>query len=125
DDGPESDAVISLLKDAGVGDDWTIQPPNGDTNAIFIPIPAETGKLESSAAMADPFKKAQQLLQALERPPIDSIKALSLSVAMRIVTSEFYLPLPEDFVRECGRLGLEICIFNSTSFAVENRYGAG
>ena len=32
-------------------------------------------------------------------------------------SSEYYLPLPEDFVRECGRLGLEICIFNCRAFS--------
>ena len=57
---------------------------------------------------------ALELLRSISPDTLDKIRDLRLDTAMRIHTPEFYLPLPSEFVRECGRLGLDICILNVT-----------
>lgn len=117
DEGAEADSVIELLEAAGIGNEWSIQRPTEASNAILVPILFEDVSLDEYALRMRRMRRSMDLLKALSKPNLDTIKGFGLSVAMRIHTSEYYLPLPEDFVRECGRLGLEICIFNCRAFS--------
>ena len=112
DDGPDADDVIALLAEAGVGSDWRIERPNGDSNAVLLPIELDNGVTESWRVRQTKLEIAVARLRELRPGPISAIRGMQLKTAMRIHTREFYLPLPGDFVRECGRLGLEICILN-------------
>ncbi len=112
DDGPETEAVIALLTEAGVGSEWQIERPNEATNAIFLPIEFHDGGAQSWQVRQKKLELAVTRLRKLRPDPIGAIRGMQLSTAMRIHTREFYLPLPANFVRECGRLGLEICILN-------------
>ncbi len=113
DDGDETDKIIELLKSSGVGSGWTIERPSEDTNAIFVPIEIDIGTMESFEIRQRKIIKSLSLLTELNKDGINRIKGFNLNVAMRIHTSEFYLPLPGEFVTACGQLGLEICIFNT------------
>ena len=112
DDGPAADAVIALLAEAGVGPEWQIERPNGDGNDITLPIELDGGGKESWQVRQEKLELAVARLRKLRPDPIHAIRAMQLCTAMRIHTTEFYLPLPASFVKECGRLGLEICILN-------------
>ena len=112
DDGPEADAVIDLLSKAGVGSEWQIERPSDDNNAILLPIELHSGGDETWQGRKRKLKTAVNRLRKLHPDSISDIRGMQLSTAMRIHMNEFYLPLPSDFVRECGRLGLEICILN-------------
>ena len=103
DDGPEADAVIAFLTDAGIGSKWRIERPTDETNSILIPI-----ELESNSAHCPPFdppnlEKAVAFLRTLRPEPLAAIRAMQLSTAMRFHTRGFLLQLPTDFVNECGR----------------------
>lgn len=112
DDGPEADAVIGLLTEAGVGSDWRIEGPDeDDSNGIIVPV-EWNGDTKSWQVRQGKLEIAVELLRKLRPGPLDTIRGMQLRTAMRIHTREFYLPLPASFVRECGRLGLEICILN-------------
>jgi hypothetical protein len=112
DDGPDTDAVIALLAEAGVGPEWQIQRPTEETNAILLPVDLDGAGRKLWQVRQQKLEKAVALLSMLQPAPIDDIRASHLSTAMRIHTTEFYLPLPANFVKECSRLGLEICILN-------------
>src|SRR5262245_12414454 len=112
DDGPEADAVIALLTQAGVSSEWAIERPTEETNGIFVPVELNGGGPEAWQVRQQKLEKAVVLLSKLKPVPIGDIRASGLQTAMRIHTREFYLPLPANFVKECGRLGLEICILN-------------
>ncbi len=116
DDDEEADAVIALLTDAGVELDWKIERPNEDTNAILLPITLDDDGTEPYQIRLKKLEIAVARLRNLRPEPISAIRELDLDTAMRIHTSEDYLPLDSDFVRECGRLGLEICVFNEGVF---------
>ena len=116
DDGEEVDRVIQFLEPSGIWSKWPIERPTKETNAIFIPVKIPDAGLEEWEVREQKLEKSLDLLRALDKRSIDAIKALSLSVAMRVHTIEFYLQLPDGFVSECGRLGLEICIFNLKAF---------
>lgn len=113
DDGEESDKIIKLLKSTGIEKKWNIEPPSEETNAIFIPVELNAKNLESWKMRDKKLSRSLSLLSKLDKDVIDNIKSSGLSTAMRIHTDEFYLPLPGNFVAECGRLGLEICVFNT------------
>lgn len=113
DEGPETDAVVALLVEAGVGLDWVIERPNDDSNAILLPIEMDGGNKESWQVRNEKLELAVARLRNLWADPINAIREMQLRTAMRIHTTEFYLPLPAGFVSECGRLGLEICILNN------------
>jgi hypothetical protein len=110
DDGPEADAVVALLTEAGVTKDWPIERPNEEANDVSLPIELDDKGVESHQLRQAKFEMAVDRLSRLRPEPISQISKMRLSIAMRIHTKEFYLPIPADFVRECGRLGLEICI---------------
>jgi hypothetical protein len=112
DDGPDADAVIAFLTQAGVGPDWHIERPDGESNGISLPIELDDGETESWRVRQKKLEIAVGRLCKLRSDPINAIREMQLRTAMRIHTREFYLPLPSNFVRECGRLGLEICVLN-------------
>jgi hypothetical protein len=112
DDGPDADAVIALLTQAGVGPEWQIERPDGKSNDISLPIELEDGDIKAWQVRQKKLEIAIARLRKLSPDPFDAIRGMQLRTAMRIHTREFYLPLPGNFVRECGRLGLEICILN-------------
>jgi hypothetical protein len=114
DDGPEADAVIALLTEAGIGPEWHIERPN-EANAILLPIELQDRVDESWQVRQRKLELAVARLCMLRPEPLGAIRQMQLSTAMRIHTREFYLPLPANFVRECGRLGLEICILNEAA----------
>jgi hypothetical protein len=116
DDNEEADEIIALLTQAGLSSDWTIEKPTEATNALFVPVEIQSGALADWEIRQQKLEKALVLLRALQPATIAAIQECGLDVAMRIHTEEFYLPLPVAFVRECARLGLEICIFNTRSF---------
>ncbi len=113
DEGEEADRVIQLLKPFGIGDKWPVERPTEQTNAIFVPVEIRDIATEVWEIRQQKLNKSLALLRALDRKTVDAIRALDLSVAMRVHTTEFFLPLESEFVSECGRLGLEICIYNS------------
>lgn len=112
DDGPLADDVIALLTEAGIGPEWRIERPNGDSNDILLPIELADGNKKLWEVRQEKLEVAVARLRKLRHDPIDTIRGMQLRTAMRIHTREFYLPLPADFVIECGRLGLEICVLN-------------
>lgn len=112
DEGPEADEVVALLTRAGVVSD--IERPTLESNAIFVPVACDaTGREEWQVRQAK-LAAGTELLRRLRPGPLEAVRGLGLRTAARIHTPEFYLPLPAEFVRECGRLGLEICVFNES-----------
>ena len=109
DDNEEAEEIIQLLNQAGIGERWLIERPTEETNAIFVRVNVAESNDEEWKIRQRKFKKAVELLGDLDEETIHKIKG---SVAMRIHTPEFYLPIPAKFVWECGRLGLEICILH-------------
>lgn len=120
DDDSEADVVIELLEAAGIGNEWSIQRPTEATNSILVPVLLDNASLDQRALEFRRLRRSLDLLKVMSKPNIDTIKSFGLSIAMRLHTSEFYLSLPEDFVHECGRLGLQICICNNRAFAIGN-----
>jgi len=112
DEGEECDRVISLLR-RDVTNSWTIEKPTEKTNAIFVPIKIKNRNYEPGELCERKLKKSLKLLKSIKKTTINSIKKFDLDVAMRIHTEEFYLSLSWEFVKECGRLNLEIDVMNT------------
>lgn len=112
DDNEEADEIIDLLRRGGVSEEWVILRPDGESNSIFIPVEIVLGQLSEAHVRQAKLAKALGLLRALQPVTIGDVRSFGLEVAMRIHTRESYLPLPAEFVHECGRLGLDICVQN-------------
>jgi hypothetical protein len=112
DEGPEADEVVALLTEAGVS--AAIDRPTAESNAILVPVILDPTGLEEWQVRQAKLVAGIELLRRLRPEPLKAARALGLATAARIHTPEFYLPLPAEFVRECGRLGLEICVLNES-----------
>lgn len=113
DDGEEADKIIQMLRLSGVDGRWSIKRPTDETNSIIIPVNISNTFAEDWRTRQQKINESIKLLQVLNKKTIDIIKELGLNVAMRVHTKETYIPFSEEFVKECGRLGLEICVLNT------------
>lgn len=116
DDDSFADHVVHCLKEAGVARDWKIERPTDATNAILLPVDPDEDDSDSWEDRNRKIEIAVDYLRRMRPEPLDVIRESGLRIAMRVHTREAYLPLPVEFVRECGRLGLQICILNERLF---------
>ena len=119
DDNEESDDILNRLKSYGIGNKWPVEKPTSETNAIFVPIEADSDTKEGWQAKQSIINKSLDFFKGLDREIIDFIKSLDLFVSLRIHTTESNLLLPEEVIHECSRLGLEIYILNITTLEQE------
>ena len=116
DDDSEADQVVQLLTKDGIPDTWRVERPTEATNGLFVPVELDLLPKEDWQIRQQKLAKSRKLLDKLKVETVRAIRAMGLGIAMRIHTQEFYLPLPWEFVSACGRLELEICIFNDSDF---------
>ena len=110
DEGELADEIVVILKSTLTSESWVIERPTEETNAIFIPVDVDNTDKESYLICSQKSDRAVILLQQLTRETITAIRAMGLSVGMRIHSDEGLLPIPASFVAACGRLNLGIYI---------------
>jgi hypothetical protein len=115
DDNEEAEEIIQLLNQVGIGERWVVERPTEETNSILVRVNVAEASNQESKVREQKWERAIFLLGELDKETIHKIKGMDVDVAVRIHTPESYLPIPAEFVSECGRLSLEICIFNQAA----------
>ena len=110
DEGDLADEIVEILKSKLTSENWVIERPTEETNAIFVPVDVGDTDKKSYLISSQKFDRAVILLQQLTTETITAIRATGLSVQMRIHSDEGLLPIPASFVAACGRLNLGIYI---------------
>ena len=111
DDGDEStNEIISILERRPLADSWSIERLTEESNQIQVKY-NRSKKLEPKYLERDfLLNNAAELLMPIEKEQIEEVKAYQLGVILKIITTEFALPIPAKLLTECGRLGIDLYI---------------